>query len=142
MPWAALNSAEFRGADFPSIGGHGSALGLARFYSALASGGRLDGRSLLESRLVREALTEQAHEKDMFMGAPVRMGLALMLSNEQFPLTGRPTSFGQPGLGGVAGVGDTDGGIGIGVIVNRMSAGFQNPLLEGLLAGIARRSAQ
>ena len=142
MPWAALNSVEFRGADFPSIGGHGSALGLARFYSALASGGRLDGRSLLESRLVREALTEQAHEMDMFMGAPVRMGLALMLSNEQFPLTGRPTSFGQPGLGGVAGVGDTDGGIGVGVVVNRMSAGFQNPLLEGLLTGIARKSAQ
>lgn len=142
MPWEMLNSAEFRGSDFPSIGGHGSALGLARFYSALANGGRLDGRMLLDSKLVREMLAEQVHQMDLFMGAPVRMGLAMMLSSEGFPFTGRPTSFGQPAVGGVAGVGDTEGAVGIGVVVNRMSAGFDNPLLAGLLAGLVRGSAR
>jgi len=133
MPWAELNTPQFRSCDFPSIGGHGSALGLARFYAAMAAGGQLRGARLLDEAIVREALTTQRHEQDVFMGAPVRMGLAFMLANDVFPFTGRSSAFGQPGLGGVAGIGDTEGRLGIGVVCNRLSAAIENPFLEALL---------
>jgi CubicO group peptidase (beta-lactamase class C family) len=133
MPWAELNTPRFRSCDFPSIGGHGSALGLARFYASMASGGELCGARLLDGAIVQEALTTQRHEHDVFMGAPVRMGLGFMLANDVFRFTGRSSAFAQPGLGGVAGIGDTDGGIGIGVVCNRLSAGIEDPFLEALL---------
>jgi CubicO group peptidase (beta-lactamase class C family) len=135
MPWEDLNSPQFRASGFASIGGHGSALGLARFYGALANAGRLDGRTLLDPAIVREALTGQAHELDLFMGAPVRMGLAFMLANDVFPFTG-PGAFGQPGLGGVVGFGDTQRRLGVGIVCNRLTAGIENPFLQRLLEGL------
>jgi CubicO group peptidase (beta-lactamase class C family) len=136
MPWDELNTAQFRGSGFASIGGHGSALGLARIYGALASGGTLDGQSLLDAALVDDLLTEQAHALDRFMGAPVRMGLGLMLANDVFAFTGAPTAFGQPGLGGVVGFGDTRHRLGVGIVCNRLVAGLEDPFLERLLAGL------
>ena len=136
MPWDELNSTRFRASGFASIGGHGSALGLARFYAAMAGDGRLDGRVLLDPRIVHEALTEQAHGLDVFMGAPVRMGLAFMLANDAFPFTGQPTAFGQPGLGGVVGFGDTRHRLGVGIVCNRLVAGLENPFLQRLIDGL------
>lgn len=138
MPWDELNSAAFRGSDFPSIGAHGSALGLARFYGHLAGAANAT-RGWLDAGVVREALAEQRHEPDAFMGAPVRMGLSFMLANEVFPFTGRPTAFGQPGLGGIAGIGDTGSRVGIGVVCNRLGAGLENPLLDRLLPAVVAR---
>jgi CubicO group peptidase (beta-lactamase class C family) len=133
MQWAALNSREFRGCDFPSAAGHGSALGLARFYSMMANDGELAGARALDAGTVRLALSEQRHEQDLFMGAPVRMGLGFMLANDIFPFLG-PASFGQPGLGGVAGVGDRDARLGIGIAPNLLTAGLDAATLVRVLA--------
>ena len=102
----------------------------------MAGDGRLDGRVLLDTRIVHEALTEQAHELDVFMGAPVRMGLAFMLANDVFPFTGQPTAFGQPGLGGVVGFGDTRHRLGVGIVCNRLVAGLEDPFLQRLIDGL------
>jgi CubicO group peptidase (beta-lactamase class C family) len=139
MPWQELNDARFRASGFASIGGHGSALGLARFYGAFANGGLLDEGSLLDPSLVSEALREQAHQHDPFMGAPVRMGLGFMLASDVFPFTG-PTAFGQPGLGGVVGFGDVQRRLGVGIVGNRLAAGVENPFLARLLQSLAERS--
>jgi CubicO group peptidase (beta-lactamase class C family) len=138
MDWTLLNSPTFREQGLPSIAGHGSALGLARYYGAMANEGRLDGTALLDSALVREVLTEQSQMFDPFMGAPVRMGLAHMLANEVFPFTGGG-AFGQPGLGGVVGLGDAQHRLGVGIVCNRLAAGLENPFLDALLTGLAER---
>lgn len=139
MPWSELNTREFRACDFPSIGGHGGALGLAQFYSAMAMGGVINDKRMLSESVVCEALREQRHEHDAFMGAPVRMGLGFMLHNDVFPFTGSACSFGQPGLGGVAGAGDAASGAGVGVACNRLSAGIDNPFLDRLLRAVAAK---
>jgi CubicO group peptidase (beta-lactamase class C family) len=139
MPWSELSTPQFRGCDFPSIGAHGGAVGLARFYGAMASGGALDGKQMLSALVVDEALREQRHAPDAFMQTPVRMGLGFMLHNAAFPFTGSARSFGQPGLGGVAGVGDAALGVGIGVASNRLSAGIANPFLDRLLRTVAAK---
>jgi CubicO group peptidase (beta-lactamase class C family) len=134
LPWDELNSARFRGCDFPSLAGHGAALGLARLYGALANDGMLDGVRLLSSALLAEALSEQWHHPDAFIGAPIRMGLGVMLSNAVLPFTGGPRSFAQPGLGGAAGIGDCDARVSIGIVPNRLSGGIDNPALAELVS--------
>ena len=134
MPWQDLNTAAFRGCDFPSIAGQGSAVGLARFHGMMANGGVMDGERVLDEDLVNTALTEHWQQFDPFMGAPVRMGLGFMLSNPVFPFTGNPSSFAQPGLGGVVGLGDRDLRLGIGITPNLLSAGLQDPFLDQLIA--------
>jgi CubicO group peptidase (beta-lactamase class C family) len=132
MPWSELNSTGFRQCDFASIAGHGSAAGLARFYAGFACGGRIAGRSMLDEAIVREALREQRHQPDAFMGVPVRMGLGFMLHNEIFRFSG-PSSFAQPGLGGVAGVGDAQARAGVGITCNRLAGDMETPLLDRVL---------
>lgn len=142
MPWAELNSSRFRACDFPSIAGHGSALGLARLYGALACGGALGDRTMLDPDIVREMLREQRHQDDAFMGAPVRMGLGFMLHSEVFRFTGSVQSFAQPGLGGIAGVGDRQGRLGIGVTCNLLAGQIENPALEHMLSRVAQATRQ
>lgn len=138
MDWRELNSACFRGADFPSIAGHGSALGLARLHGMLANDGVLDGRPVLRADLAQTMIAEHWHGPDPFMGAPVRMGLGVMLANAVFPFTGNPESFAQPGLGGVVGLGDSSLKLGIGITPGRLDAGLTNPFLDDLLAVMRR----
>ncbi|HET9444720.1 MAG TPA: serine hydrolase domain-containing protein [Steroidobacteraceae bacterium] len=132
MPWSELNSSAFRQCGFASIAGHGSAEGLARFYAAFACGGLPSGRSMLNEAVVSEALREQRHQPDAFMGAPVRMGLGFMLHNEVFRFSG-PSSFAQPGLGGVAGVGDAHARLGVGITCNHLAGDMETPLLDRVL---------
>jgi CubicO group peptidase (beta-lactamase class C family) len=134
LPWEELNSAQFRASDFPSLAGHGTALGLARLYCALANGGVIDGARLLSSALLAEMLSEQWHHPDAFIGAPIRMGLGVMLSNALLPFTGSARSFAQPGLGGAAGIGDCDARLSIGIVPNRLSGGIDNPALAELVS--------
>jgi CubicO group peptidase (beta-lactamase class C family) len=138
MDWTQLSSSTFRERGPTSIAAHGSALGLARYYAAMSSDDSTGGRTLLGAAIVREALTEHAHMFDPFMGAPVRMGLGLMLANDVFRFTG-PGSFGQPGLGGVVGLGDTQRRLGLGIVCNRLAAGLENPFLDALVAGVVAR---
>jgi CubicO group peptidase (beta-lactamase class C family) len=134
MDWRTLNSAAFRGADFPSLAGHGSALGLALFHGMLANGGDIRGQRALPPELAQAMITEQWHQPDPFMGAPVRMGLGVMLGNDVFPFSGTPAAFAQPGLGGVAGLGDASLRLGIGVTPGLLAAGLVNPFLDRLVA--------
>lgn len=134
MDWSALNTPAFRGADFPSLAGHGTALALARFHGMLACDGRLGDRQVLAPDLARAMRSEEWSQPDPFMGAPVRMGLGVLLSNEVFPFTGDPSSFAQPGLGGIVGLGDASRRLGIGVTPGRLDAGLTNPFLDRLVA--------
>jgi CubicO group peptidase (beta-lactamase class C family) len=136
MDWARLNEPAFRERGPVSIAGHGSALGLARYYAAMAAASAGQGGGLLDAELVGTVLTEQAHMPDPFMGAPVRMGLGHMLANDVFRFSGR-AAFGQPGLGGVVGLGDRRHRLGLGVVCNRLVAGLDNPFLDVLLDGVA-----
>lgn len=138
MRWEEINSPGFRACNFPSLAGHGSALGLARFHGMLANGGVLEGQRVLDDHTVSAMLSEQWHQLDPFMGAPVRMGLGVMLSNEAFPFTGNSSGFAQPGVGGVAGLGDSQTHVGIGIAPNRLSAGYDNPFLSTVLEVVMR----
>jgi CubicO group peptidase (beta-lactamase class C family) len=119
------NSPAHRRAEIPAINGHGTALGLARFYGALARGGELDGVRILSAAAVERARTLQVEGMDALLGMPVRLGLGYWLCQPGVPgfeLGPNPGAFGHPGAGGSLGFGDPTARVGFGFVTNQLSS--------------------
>lgn len=81
----------------PAVCAHGTAHGLAGFYSALMAG-RFIGRELLS-----EFTREHSHGMDRIWMRPMRYGLGCMLEQQRDPTASHamgPSTFGHIGLGG------------------------------------------
>jgi len=109
-----------RNLEVPSGGGVVTARGLARAYSAFATG----GHELGLRRQTLDALAAPAvppshgfHDECMHGDAPFALGF--MKSSATFPFGG-PRSFGAPGAGGSLGFADPDAGVGYGYVTSRM----------------------
>ena len=116
-----MNSERFRAAQMPAFNGHGTARGLARLYSVMASGRGSSG-ALLSPALYQAALTEQWHCVDA-LGLNSRMARGFRLTNEYSPYNGNPNSFGHSGIGGAVAFGDPDRGLGFCFLTNRLAPG-------------------
>lgn len=124
-PSGAVNSPEWRSAELPATGGHGTARALARIYGALACDGAIDGVRILEPATIERAITEQAAGPDATLGGlPIRYGLGFMLRSESMPFSPSPRAFGHPGAGGSLGLADPDRRVGYGFTMNKMGAGL------------------
>lgn len=126
---AAVNSRAWRGAEIPSVNGHGTARALARIYGALARGGEIDGVGILQSETIARATVEEAAGPErLFFGAvPMRFGLGFVLSDDTHRygrLSPNRRAFGHAGGGGSLGMADPDAKIGFGFIMNEMHAGI------------------
>lgn len=117
------NNPEWRRAEIPGANGHGTARALARVYGALASGGSVDGVSLLSPATIERLRTEQSFGPDLVLQVITRFGLGFMLSRQDEPnmrFGPQPGGFGHPGAGGSLGFADPASGIGFGYVMNRM----------------------
>lgn len=94
---ATANGERWRRTELAAVNGHATAVGVARFYAALAAGGTLDGVRLLAAPAVDELLTPQAEGEDVLLGRHVRWGLGPQLEPDG--------SFGLGGVGGSLGYG-------------------------------------
>lgn len=124
MPDIALSRA-WRGAEIPSINGHGTARANARLYGALAKGGTLDGVQLLTKESIDRARTERSHGEDAILGVPTRFGLGFMLSEPGASFGPNEGAFGHPGMGGALGFADPVAGIGFGYVPNMLGTHIQ-----------------
>ena len=125
VPAGAVNSPEWRRAELPAAGGHGTARALARIYGALACGGAVDGVRILEAETIERATAEQASGPDATLGGlPIRYGLGFMLRGDSMPFSPSPRAFGHPGAGGSLGIADPDRRVGYGFTMNKMGAGL------------------
>ena len=123
VPSHETNSPEWRAAELPAHGGHGTAAALARFYSALASDGTLDGFRILRPETIRAATTEQVFDRDAVL-APLktRFGLGFMLSYRGIPMGPGRENFGHPGYGGAIAFADPTRELGFAYVINRMQS--------------------
>jgi CubicO group peptidase (beta-lactamase class C family) len=80
-----VNTRAWRAAEVPSTNGHGNARGVARFYSALAGGGRLDGVRVLSSEIIARAIEQQVYGEDIMRQRPTRFGLGFQLTMAERP---------------------------------------------------------
>jgi CubicO group peptidase (beta-lactamase class C family) len=130
---AAANHLAWRAAQLPAVNVHASADGLARFYGALANGGRLDGVELLSKNTLAEMLRPRGAARDEMLGARQwAAGVALNLGG----LYGEhPNAFGHSGWGGSFGCADPITGRGIAYIPNRMGSALNgDPRAQSIVA--------
>lgn len=121
-PWVPLDSERIyaRNLEVPSGGGVGSARGIARVYSAFATGGHELGlrRKTLEG-LMEPAVPPTHGFRDKGLKSEVQFSLGFFKPTAQQPF-GRPGAFGSPGSGGAFGFTDPELGLAYAYVTNRM----------------------
>ena len=81
----------------------------------------LNGKRLMSEALVRDVLREQWAAIDAMTNRPFRFGTGFMLSCPPFPMGGKKSNFGHPGLGGALGFGDPERRLGMSYCGNHMA---------------------
>jgi len=119
-PPKVANTRRWRGAEIPSSNGHASARGLARFYTALALGGEVDGVRLMSEGAVRNAARERVNSDDAILGMRTRRSLGFMLPVPELGDPRGPGAFGHAGMGGSLGFADPDHRLAFGYVMNQM----------------------
>lgn len=103
----------------PGVNGHGTAHGLAGFYSALL-GGRLIGPELLS-----EFTRENSNSMDRTLLRPMRYGLGCMLEQAADRAASScmgPNTFGHVGLGGPVSFADPERNVSFGFVTTTMGS--------------------
>ena len=130
-----VNTSEWRGAQVPSTNGHGTATGLARFYSALIEPGHL-----LSPELLAEATSVQSEGFCPVLGEDVEFGLGFTPTSARRSFGTNPRSFGHFGTGGALGFGDPVGGVAFGYVMNHVIPRWQSTrnraLIDALYAAL------
>ena len=136
-----VNTAAWRRAEIPSTNAHASARGIARVYTALAAGGRLEGVEVVDSDALATAVAEQVSGTDRVLGRPTRFGLGFQLTQPERPLGPNPGAFGHFGAGGSLGFCDPEAEVAFGYAMNQLGARWNNPrnraLIEAVYASLA-----
>jgi len=137
------NRRVWRAAEIPAANGHATAMGLARFYAALATDHGCEGVRLLSpgthDRLVRPATKGRT---DMFLGFTDSWGMGMAL-NAPGIYGPNPRAFGHSGWGGSFGCADPDAGVAIGYVCNQMGPELVgDPRTSGLCAAVLACATQ
>jgi CubicO group peptidase (beta-lactamase class C family) len=130
MGASAMNTSAVRTAAIPSLGGIGSASGLAKFYAMLAAGGVWEGRRYFGTH----ASAHMTHTLAQGYDKVLRIETAFSAGFMRDPVDGHgrklratfgpsPRAFGHPGAGGSLAFSDPDAGIGFAYVMNQMEAG-------------------
>jgi CubicO group peptidase (beta-lactamase class C family) len=115
------NAPAWRAAEIPAANGHASADGIARVYAALANGGVLDGRRLLERETITRMTQAQMGRTDALLGFTDNWAMGLCF-NQMNMLGPSPRTFGHGGWGGSIGAANLEAQVGIGYVCNQMGA--------------------
>lgn len=126
-----VNTPEWRSAQVPSTNGHGTAMGLARLYSALTEPGRL-----LSPDLLAEATRVQSEGSCPVLGEEVAFGLGFVPTSTRRPLGDSPRSFGHFGTGGALGFADPDARVGFGYVMNHVIPRWQSSRNRSLIEAL------
>jgi CubicO group peptidase (beta-lactamase class C family) len=118
-----MNTPAVRAQPIVSFGGIGSALALAKFYSMLANGGKLDGQILFSEETIAWMTKTLADGMDRVFQIPTAFSAGFMKDprNAARRMFGTsPNAFGHPGAGGVHAFADPENGISFVYVMNQM----------------------
>lgn len=105
--------------EVPSGGGIATARGIARAYSAFASGDELGLNQATRALLAAPARPSAHGFFDECIKGEAKFSLGFMKPGSSVPF-GSPSSFGSPGAGGAMGFADPELGIGYGYVTSQM----------------------
>ncbi|MUH50502.1 MAG: serine hydrolase, partial [Actinobacteria bacterium] len=101
--------------------GHGTAVGIARLYSALTEPGRL-----LSPELLAEATHIQSEGHCPVLGEEATFGLGFKPTTARRPFGPHPDSFGHFGTGGALGFADPHERLSFGYVMNHVIPRWQS----------------
>lgn len=130
-----VNTPEWRKAQIPSTNGHGTAAGLASFYSGLLETGRVLSRALTE-----EATRVQAEGECPVLGEWAAFGLGFVPTSKRRRYGSNDGAFGHFGTGGAVGFADPDRSVAFGYVMNHVIPRWQSSrnraLIDALYASL------
>jgi CubicO group peptidase (beta-lactamase class C family) len=118
-----MNTPAIRAQPVVSFGGIGSASALAKFYSVLANGGRLDEHTFFSQETIEWMTTTLADGTDRVFQIPTTFSAGFMKNPQN--ATGRlfgasSKAFGHPGAGGANAFADPENKIAFAYVMNQM----------------------
>jgi CubicO group peptidase (beta-lactamase class C family) len=123
--WAApggRGTADWRRVEIPSANGHATAPALARLMGALASGGSLDGISILSPAALELARAERIVGRDLVLPFDISWGAGFMRNTPNFFYGPSPDAFGHSGWGGSCAFADPARGVSGAYVMNRQGS--------------------
>ena len=138
------NRRAWRAGEIPAANGQTNAMGLAKLYASLVSGGKGEVPKLLSAETIVKMTSPAAPEgrQDMFLGFKDSWGLGLALNT---PGIYGPNSraFGHSGWGGSFGCADPGCEVAIGYVCNQMGPELVgDPRTQGLCNAIVESARQ
>src|SRR5437773_2974802 len=118
-----MNNPSIRAKPIVSFGGIGSASALAKFYSVLANGGKLDGRTFFSEKTIAWMTSTLADGMDRVLQLPTAFSAGFMKDSQStarriFGLSSN--AFGHPGAGGSHAFADPEKKIAFAYVMNQM----------------------
>src|SRR4029077_6318983 len=120
---SGMNAPAIRAQPIVSFGGIGSASALAKFYSILASGGKLDGQTFFSDETIAWMTTTLTDGTDRVFQIPTAFSAGCMKDprNAVRRMFGpSPNAFGHPGAGGSHAFADPENRISFAYVMNQM----------------------
>lgn len=128
-----VNTRAWRASQVPSTNLHATARGVARIYSALASGGSSDGTTVLDADVLAEATTPQSDGWCPVLEREATFGLGFQPTRPDRPFGPNNGSFGHYGTGGALGFADPEAGVAFGYVMNSVRPRWQSPRNRALV---------
>ena len=120
---SGMNTPAVRAQSIVSFGGIGTASALAKFYSMLANGCKIDGQIFFSEGTIAWMTTTLADGMDRVFQIPTAFSAGFMKDprSAERRLFGRsPNAFGHPGAGGVHAFADPENRISFAYVMNQM----------------------
>jgi CubicO group peptidase (beta-lactamase class C family) len=118
-----MNDPQIRAHPIVSFGGIGSASALAKFYSMLANGGKLDGQSFFSEKTMASMTTALSDGMDRVFQMPTAFSAGFMKDSRDSArriFGPSATSFGHPGAGGSHVFADPENKMAFAYVMNQM----------------------
>lgn len=118
-----MNDPAIRAHPIVSLGGIGSASALAKFYSMLANGGKLNGHAFFSEQTIAWMTTTLADGVDRVFQIPTAFSAGFMKDSRLAPkkmFGPSRASFGHPGAGGSHAFADPENKIAFAYVMNQM----------------------
>jgi len=118
-----MNDPQIRAYPIVSFGGIGSASALAKFYSMLANGGTLNGRTFFLQTTIDWMMNTLSDDIDRIFQIPTALSAGFMKDSRdaaRMMFGPSPASFGHPGAGGIHAFADPENKIAFAYVMNQM----------------------
>jgi CubicO group peptidase (beta-lactamase class C family) len=138
------NERAWRAAEIPAANGAANALGLARIFAPLASGGRWRGTEYYTPQALERATANRFVGIDINLGVEIRWSAGFFGNNPQRWYGPNDAAFGHSGWGGSTAFADPVAGISVAFAMNQMDANLHGDprtirLVEAVYSCLGRR---